>query len=270
MADDDLQEIELALLLEGVFRRYGYDFRGYAPGVLKRRVERRVALEKAGTLSRFQEQVLRDRACFERLAFDLAINVSSMFRDPAFYAAFRNRVVPLLRTYPSVRIWNAGCATGEEVLSVAILLAEEGLYDRTRIYATDISDAALEQARCGEFALRKLPIYTQNYLASGGKRVFSSYYRSTASAARFDPALLQHVVFARHNLVTDGIFNEFNVIFCRNVLIYFGRELQAHVRGLFHESLGSFGVIALGARDCWRSDGYKQLDRAHMLYQRVS
>jgi chemotaxis protein methyltransferase CheR len=266
---DDLEDIEMALLLEGVFRHYGFDFRGYAPGVLKRRVQRRRTLERAGTLSRLQEQVLHDRACFERLAFDLSINVTSMFRDPGFYLAFRELVVPLLRTYSSFRIWNAGCSTGEEVLSVAIVLHEEGLYDRTRIYATDISESALDQARAGEFALQKMSAYTSNYLRSGGKRAFSSYYRANNTTARFHSSLMDNVLFARHNLVSDGPFNEFNVIFCRNVLIYFGSTLQERVQRLFHESLGPFGVIALGPRESWVPNGYKRLDDLHKLYQSV-
>jgi chemotaxis protein methyltransferase CheR len=270
MADgDDLEDIEVALLLEGVFRCYGFDFRGYAPGVLKRRLQRRVGAERVGTVSRLQDRVLRDPACFHRLAADLSINVTSMFRDPGFYLAFRERVVPLLRTYPSLRIWNAGCSTGEEVFSVAIVLREEGLADRTRIYATDITDSALDRARAGEFPLRKMPAYTSNYLASGGKRAFSSYYRANSITARFDSSLVENVVFARHNLVCDGVFNEFNAIFCRNVLIYFGHELKERVQRLLGESLGPFGVIALGVRDSWPAGGYRRLDHAHRIYQSV-
>jgi chemotaxis protein methyltransferase CheR len=257
------------LLLEGLYRRYGADFAGYAPRVLRRRVQRRLVAERIGTLSALQERLLRDPVCFARLALDLSITVTAMFRDPGFYRAFRERVVPLLRSYPSVRIWHAGCASGEEVLSLAIVLREEGLYERTRIYATDINEAALEQARTGEFALSKMSDYTRNYLRSGGKAAFSDYYRAVAGSARFDAALTDNVVFAQHNLVADGAFNEFNVIVCRNVLIYFGRELQQRVFGLFDASLSRRGVIALGVRDPLERGDYEQLDPVHNLFRRT-
>lgn len=265
----DLDDIEVTLLLEGVFRCYGFDFRGYARDFVKRRVKRRAALERLDTVSRLQEQVLRDPACFQRLVVDLSIPVTAMFRDPLFYLAFRKRVVPLLRTYPSLRIWAAGCSTGEEVVSLAILLREEGLLDRTRIYATDTTDAALEQATRAEFALGKIPTYTSNYLMSGGAHPFSTYYRANAVSACFDPSLIEKVVFARHNLACDGVFNEFNVIFCRNVLIYLGHELQERVQRLLRDSLGQFGVIALGIRDPWRLSGYRTVDGIYRIYMSV-
>src|ERR671936_2187712 len=202
-ARDDVEEIEIALLLEGVFRRYGFDFREYAPASLRRRVWRRAHAERVETLSALQDKLLHDPACMERLLLDLSINVTAMFRDPTFYVALREKVVPLLRTYPFSRIWVAGCSTGEEVYSLAILLAEEGLYEHTRIYATDINDAVIDRARKGVFPLDKMREHTQNYLAAGGKRVFSDYYVAAYDGARFSRTLVDGVVFAQHNLVLD-------------------------------------------------------------------
>ena len=209
----------------------------------------------------------------ERLLLDLSINVTAMFRDPTFYVAFREKVVPLLRTYPFTRIWNAGCSTGEEVYSIAMLLEEEGLYDTTRIYATDINEAVLEQARAGVFPLDKMREYTQNYIRAGGKRAFSEYYVAAYDAAQFDRRLIRNVVFAQHNLVSDRSFNEFNVIVCRNVMIYFDRSLQDHVHELFYESLPTFGVLALGHKESIafspHAQGYEELDAREKLYRKV-
>ena len=269
MADaGELEDIEMDLLLEGIVRRYGFDFRGYARGALGRGLGKRLRDEEVGTLSCLQERILRDRACFERLLLDLSINVTSMFRDPGFYAAFRDKVVPLLRTYPFVRIWSAGCSTGEEVLSLAILLREEGLYERTRIYATDVNDAVLSTAAAGRVPLKKMSESTGNYLRAGGQEAFSTYYTTDGTSAHFDRSLIDNVVFARHNLVCDGAFNEFNVILCRNVLIYFGRALQDQVHALLHESLGKFGVLGLGLKESLQSARYRELDAAHRLYRR--
>src|ERR671937_1833864 len=241
---DDLEEIELHLLLEGVYRRYGFDFREYAPASLRRRVWRRMRAEGRTTIAGLTEKLLHDSATMERLLLDLSINVTSMFRDPSFYVAFRRAVVPLLRTYPYTRIWVAGCSTGEEVYSLAILLQEEGLYERTRIYATDLNESVLERARAGVFPLEKMQEYTHNYIRAGGTRAFSEYYVAAYDGAQFDRSLIENVVFAQHNLVSDRSFNEFNVIVCRNVMIYFDRSLQNHVHGLFYESLAHLGVLA--------------------------
>src|SRR6185437_3965652 len=182
-ARDDVDEIELSLLLEGVYRRYGFDFRGYAPASLRRRVWRRVHAEGLTTLSALQDKLLHDPACMARLLLDLSINVTAMFRDPTFYIAFREKVVPLLRTYPFTRIWVAGCSTGEEVYSLAILLHEAGVYERARIYATDINDAVLDRARRGVFPIDNMREYTQNYISAGGEQAFSEYY-----VAKYDGA----------------------------------------------------------------------------------
>jgi chemotaxis protein methyltransferase CheR len=273
-ARDDVDEIELALLLEGVYRRYGFDFREYAPASLRRRVWRRVHAEGLSTLSSLQDKLLHDPACMERLLLDLSINVTAMFRDPSFYNAFRQKVVPLLRTYPFTRIWIAGCSTGEEVYSLAILLSEEGVADRTRIYATDLNESVLERARTGVFPLEKMREYTQNYIKAGGTHAFSEYYLAKYDGAQFQRSLVENVVFAQHNLVSDRSFNEFNAIICRNVMIYFDRSLQDHVHRLFYESLTMFGVLGLGAKESIRfsphDDCYEDLDASERLYKKVA
>jgi chemotaxis protein methyltransferase CheR len=270
---DDVDEIELALLLEGVYRRYGFDFREYAPASLRRRVWRRVHAEGLSTLSALQDKLLHDPACMERLLLDLSINVTAMFRDPTFYVRFREKVVPLLRTYPFTRIWVAGCSTGEEVYSLAILLHEQELYERTRIYATDINESVLDRARSGVFPLDKMREYTQNYIKAGGQRAFSEYYLAKYDGAQFQRSLVENVVFAQHNLVSDRSFNEFNVIVCRNVMIYFDRALQDKVHRLFYESLMTFGILALGAKESIRfspfEDRYAELDANERLYKKV-
>jgi len=272
-ARDGVEEIELALLLEGVFRRYGFDFRGYAPASLRRRVWRRVHGEGLSTISGLLERLLHDSAVMERLLLDLSINVTAMFRDPTFYVAFRKQIVPLLRTYPYSRIWVAGCSSGEEVYSLAILLQEDGLYERTRIYATDINESVLERAREGVFPLEKMQEYTQNYIRAGGGRAFSEYYVAAYDGAQFQRSLIDNVVFAQHNLVSDRSFNEFHVIVCRNVMIYFDKKLQDHVHELFYDSLINFGILALGHKESIRftpfAQRYEELDPAEKLYRKV-
>jgi chemotaxis protein methyltransferase CheR len=270
----DVEEIEVALLLEAIYRRYGFDFREYAPASLKRRLWRRAHAEGLTTISSLQDRVLHDSACMERLLLDLSINVTSMFRDPSFYAAFREKVTPLLRTYPFTRIWIAGCSTGEEVYSLAIMLEEEGLLERTRIYATDINEAVLERARRGVFNLDKMQEFTQNYLQAGGRRAFSEYYLADYDGVVFDRRLVENTVFAQHNLVSDRSFNEFHVIVCRNVMIYFDRSLQERVFSLFHESLVRFGVLALGHKETIRfsstADQYEELDLRERIWRKAA
>ena len=269
----ELEEIELELLLEGIYRRYGFDFREYAPASLRRRVRRRMHGEDAGSISALQELVLHDPAVMERLLLDLSINVTAMFRDPSFFLSLRENVVPLLRTYPFARIWVAGCSSGEEVYSLAILLDEEGLAERVRIYATDINEAVLEQARLGVFPLDKMREYTQNYIRAGGTQAFSEYYVARYDGAQFSRSLVENVVFAQHNLASDAAFNEFHVIVCRNVMIYFDKSLQEHVHRLFHESLARLGVLALGQKETIRfsphEESYEVLDADEKLYRKV-
>jgi chemotaxis protein methyltransferase CheR len=272
-ARDDLDDVELELLLEGIYRYYGFDFRGYARSSLRRRLWGRVREEGTGTLSGLLERVLHDAGAMDRLLLDLSISVTSMFRDPGFFAAFRTRVVPLLRTYPFIRIWNAGCSTGEETYSLAILLEEEGLYSRSRIYATDINEAVLERAKQAAFPLESMRSYTENYIRAGGRAEFSGYYVANGHRARFRDSLARQIVFAQHNLVSDGVFNDFHVIVCRNVMIYFGEELQSRVHGLFYDSLEPFGVLALGQKESIRHSPhaarYEELDGAEKLYRKV-
>jgi chemotaxis protein methyltransferase CheR len=272
--DPELERLEVELLLEGVFRHYGFDFRSYAYASMRRRLWKRVEAEGRGNLSDLQALVLHDQDAMERLLLDLSVNVTSMFRDPLFYVAFRQHVIPLLRTYPFIRIWHAGCSTGEEVYSVAILLEEEGLYDRARIYATDINDVVLAQARRGIFPLDRMQEYTENYIKAGGSRSFSEYYTAKYDGALFDQRLMRNVVLAQHNLVTDRSFAEFNVIFCRNVLIYFDKELQNRVHALFYESLVRFGVLCLGSKESLKFSKYEpcyeRMDASEKIYRKVS
>ena len=269
----DLERLEVELLLEAIHRRYGFDFRQYAPASLRRRVRRRMDGEKVSTISALQERILHDPAVMERLLLDLSINVTAMFRDPSFFLSLRKTIVPLLRTYPFSRVWVAGCSTGEEVYSLTILLGEEGLSDRVRVYATDINENVLEQARLGVFPLDKMQEYTQNYIRAGGTRSFSEYYVARYDGARFARELVDGVVFAQHNLVSDAAFNEFNVIICRNVMIYFAQPLQERVHGLFYESLAMFGVLALGQKETIRFSpherSYEELDADERLYKKV-
>jgi chemotaxis protein methyltransferase CheR len=269
----ELERLEIELLLEGIYRHYGFDFRSYAYASLRRRLWKRIAAEGLGTVSGLQERVLHEPAMMEQVLLDLSVNVTAMFRDPSFYLAFREKVVPLLRTYPFIRVWHAGCSTGEEVFSMAILLREEGLYDRARIYATDINEVVLRRARAGIFPLEKMQEYTQNYLRAGGKRSFSEYYTAMYDGALFDQSLTRNVVFSQHNLVTDGSFSEFNVILCRNVMIYFDRDLQNRVHELFYNSLAMFGVLALGSKESLRfsshEECYEALDPREKIYRRV-
>jgi chemotaxis protein methyltransferase CheR len=270
----ELETIEVELLLEAVYRRYGFDFREYAAASLKRRLWRRMHAEGLATVTQLQDRLLHDSACMERLLLDLSISVTSMFRDPSFYVAFRKHVVPTLRTYPFTRIWCAGCSTGEEVYSLAILLHEEGLYDRTRIYATDINEQVLDTARAGVFPLDKMKQYTQNYIKSGGTREFSEYYVAAYDGALFSRALTENVVFAQHNLATDRAFNEFNVILCRNVMIYFDKALQDRVHQLFYDSLDTFGVLALGHKESVTftpfAGFYEDVDTSERIYRKIT
>ncbi|MEX2283004.1 MAG: protein-glutamate O-methyltransferase CheR [Gemmatimonadota bacterium] len=270
----ELERIEIDVLLEAIFRHYGFDFRSYAYSSLKRRLWKRIEAEELRTVSQLQDLVLHNEAAMERLLLDLSVSVSAMFRDPNFYLAFRQKVVPILRTYPFIRIWHAGCSTGEELYSMAILLEEEGLYDRARMYATDINEVVLTAAREGIYPVDRMQEYTQNYVKAGGKRSFSEYYTARYDHALFAPALRRNAVFAQHNLVTDRSFSEFNVILCRNVMIYFDRKLQDRVHKLFYESLPVFGILALGNKESLvlseYEPRYEAIDPRERIYRRVT
>ncbi len=271
--DADLERVEIELLLEGVYRHYGFDFRSYAFASIRRRLWKRVEAEGLSSISELQALVLHDSAAMDRLLLDLSISVTAMFRDPDFYRVFREEVVPLLRTYPFIRIWHAGCSSGEEVFSAAIVLEEEGLLDRARIYATDINDRVLKQAKAGIFPLNRMQEYTENYIRAGGERSFSEYYTAMYDGALFSPSLTRNTVFSAHNLVTDRSFSEFHMVFCRNVLIYFDRALQDRVHALFYDSLVMLGILALGSKESLRfsqyEDCYEMLHVKERIYRKV-
>ena len=252
----DNEKIELRLLLEAIYLKYGYDFRNYAKASVKRRLLRRLSLDGITSLSEMQHKILYDREFFETLLLDLSINVTEMFRDPAFYQALRKVVMPILKTYPFVKIWHAGCATGEEVYSMAILLKEEGLYDRTQIYATDFNEVVLQKAKEGIYPIDRIQDYTYNYQKAGGMESFADYYTAKYESAIINNALKKNVVFADHNLTTDRVFGEMNLIMCRNVLIYFNAELQNRVFGLFYDSLCSNGFLCLGSKESLKFSKY--------------
>jgi chemotaxis protein methyltransferase CheR len=272
--DREVEDLEIDLLLTAIVRRYGYDFRNYAPASLRRRVRNMQKLEGVRTISALQERLLRDTACMERFIANLSVSVTAMFRDPEFYRVLRSDVVPMLRTYPFVRVWHVGCATGEEVYSMAILLEEEGLYDRCRLYATDISDRALRRAAKGVFPLDRMKENTSNYLRSGGRQDFSGYYTADARSAIFRDSLRRNMIYSQHNLVSDGPFNEFNLVLCRNVLIYFDTTLRERVHELLHASLAPFGVLGLGVKETVNYTGvasrYRPLGGLSYLFRKES
>jgi chemotaxis protein methyltransferase CheR len=269
----NVEDIELQLLIEGIYRQYGYDFREYAPNSLKRRILNFVQIENLRSISGLQEKVLHDRSAMERLMQSILVHVTEMFRDPSFYLAFRRLVVPVLRTYSYIRIWHAGCSTGEEVYSLAILLQEEKLYDRCRIYATDMNDFVLQKAKSGRVPMQLMRDFTRNYVRAGGKHAFSEYYAAKDDVAIFKRELIENITFSRHNLVTDTSFNEFNIIFCRNVLIYFTRSLQARVHNLIYESLAMSGILALGSSEMVRfsphENDYEAVELSEKLFHKV-
>jgi chemotaxis protein methyltransferase CheR len=245
-------DIELPLLLEALYRKYHYDFRGYALASLKRRLTQAMDRFSCDTLSQLQDRVLHEPALFPVLLDFLTVQVSEMFRDPPYFRALREKVVPLLRTYPSLKVWVAGCSTGEEVYSLAILLQEEGLLERSLIYATDINANALERAQAGIYDATRIGGFTENHRKSGARTSLSDYYTAAYGKAVFDKALKTNIVFADHSLSTDSAFSEVQLVSCRNVLIYFDRELQDRVLGLFRDSLCRKGFLGLGAKESLR------------------
>jgi chemotaxis protein methyltransferase CheR len=268
-----VEEIEIKLLLEGVCLRYGYDFREYALAPLRRSIAAGMTGEGVTTISAYQERLLHDAACMQRFLGGVGVNVTSMFREGEVLRCFREDVIPRLRTYPSVRIWVAGCATGEEVYSVAIILEEEGLHDRSRIYATDMNEESLAVAKTGTYPFDRVRMDEGGYVESGGRGRFSDFYSVAGRTARFKHDLQRNVTWARHNLVTDGSFNEFHVILCANVLIYFRPALQERAHRLFYDSLIRSGYLAIGQREslvfCPESSRYEQLHDGVNLFHKV-
>jgi chemotaxis protein methyltransferase CheR len=268
-----VEDIEIQLLLEGVFQRYGFDFRHYAQASIRRRIRHCMREERVGTVSELQNRILHNVASMERFLLILSVNVTALFRDAGFYLAFREKVVPWLRTYPFIRIWHVGCSTGEEVYSTAILLQEEGLYERVRLYATDMNEVVLARARDGVYALDRMNDYAQNYLKAGGKRSLADYYTAQYERAIFHAGLKKNIVWAQHNLTSECSFNEFHVIVCRNVMIYFDQTLQARVHELLYESLTAFGMLGMGQKETVRFSPfqacYEELDAAQKWYRKV-
>jgi len=272
MNDAKIELIEVDLLLEAIFQRYGYDFRSYARASIERRIRQFLPGAGCSSVSEMIPKVLHDPEFFSRLARNFSISVTEMFRDPFVYRAVREKVVPLLRTWPHVKIWHAGCATGEEVYSLAIVLREEGVYDRTTIYATDFNDEALGRAREGVYAVGKVKEATLNYQQAGGKASFSEYYHAHYEAAAMDGSLKKRITFANHNLAVDEAFGEMHLVFCRNVLIYFNCELQNRALGLFTESLVHGGFLCLGTKEDLQfsdvSNLYVEVDGKAKIYKK--
>ena len=270
---EEREDIEVDLLLQAIYSVSGYDFRKYMRSSIKRRIENRMRLDHIRRVSGMIEQVLYEEGFVEKLLNDFSINVTEMFRDPDFFKAFRQNIIPLIRDLPEIRIWHAGCSTGEEAFSMAIILKEEGLYDKTKIYATDMNENVLEHARKGILPLNRMQSYTKNYLQAGGNEEFSEYYTTDYEYAYLAPDLLKNIVFFQHNLVTDGSFNEFHIIMCRNVMIYFTGELQTYVNHLLFDSLCKNGFLAVGSKETVRtsslSDEYEDFDAKERIYRKL-
>ncbi|MBE8723067.1 CheR family methyltransferase [Sphingobacterium pedocola] len=258
-----IKDEELEILLTDVSSLYGYDFTQYSRASLKRRLNRICVIDKFTSFAELRYNLIHHPEYLQRFIEEITVNVTEMFRDPSFYKALREKVFPKLGTYPFIRIWLAGCATGEEAYSIAILLKEANLYNRSLIYATDINPGVLEKARKGIFPISQMKQYSENYILSGGAADFSQYYTANYDMVKFDTDLKEKMIFSTHNLVSDSSFNEFQLIICRNVLIYFEKELQNKVFKLFNDSLDNFGFLALGAKETIRfsnlENHYKQV-----------
>jgi chemotaxis protein methyltransferase CheR len=248
----DNTDIELRLLIDAIYLRYHYDFRGYAAASLKRRLTAAPSHFGCKTLSQLQDKVLHEPATFPALLSLLTVPVSEMFRDPSYFLSLRQKVVPLLRTYPSLKMWVAGCSTGEEVYSLAILLREEGLLERTLIYATDINPQTLQQAAAGVYAVDRIAGFTENHRKAGGRASLSDYYTAAYGRAVIDKSFRRHIVFSDHSLATDSVFAEVQFVSCRNVLIYFKPELQDRALGLFRDALCRKGFLGIGMKESLR------------------
>jgi chemotaxis protein methyltransferase CheR len=269
---EKVEDIEIHLLLEALYQRYHYDFRSYARASINRRLKQ--AREQMGfrSFSALQENLLHQPAMLSRLLGYLTVQVSELFRDPSYFQAIREKVVPHLRTYPSLKIWIAGCSSGEELYSFVILFREEGLEQRTLFYATDINQDALAKAEAGIYDLDRIQLFTENHRKSGGKSSLSDYYSAAYSKASFDKSLRKHVVFSDHSLVTDAVFAEMHLVSCRNVLIYFDRDLQDRALGLFKDSLARKGFLGLGSKESMRfsehAGSFTDCVRDEKIYQK--
>ena len=269
----NLEEIEVKLLLEAMSLRYGYDFKEYAVGPLRRSILTGMAAEGIATISAYQDRLLRDAGSMQRLLRTVGVNVTSMFREPATWRCLREEVFPVLRTFPSIRIWSVGCASGEEVYSLAIALEEEGLYARSSIYATDLNGSSIARARRASYPLEVVRAYQSDYLLSDGRSQLSDYYVVSGSVARFHRSLQKNITWAEHNLVTDASFNDFHLILCNNVLIYFGPALQQRVHRLLYESLVRSGFLVLGQRESLvfspESSSYEAVQEGLSVFRKI-
>lgn len=269
---DTIEDIELRLLLEAIFHKYHYDFRDYAMASIKRRLYKAREDFKCDTYSKLQDLILRDASAFHKLLSYLTVQVTEMFRNPSYFKAIRTEVVPHLKTYPSLKVWVAGCSSGEELYSLMILFHEEGLLDRTIFYGTDINTDALKIAEQGIYRVDRMQLYSQNYQKSGGRESLSEYYTAAYDKAVFNKDLKKNVVFSDHSLVTDNVFAEMQFVSCRNVLIYFNRTLQDRAFGLFKDSLPRGGFLGLGAKETLRfsshSDDFEDFNRTEKIYQK--
>jgi chemotaxis protein methyltransferase CheR len=272
MKSENISELEISLLLEAVYQKYGYDFRQYSRAHINRRIRNRMVLSGLEDVSQIQSKVLKDETFAHEFLQDLSITVTEMFRDKDFYKSLRENVIPILKTYPFIKIWHAGCATGEEAYSMAIIMQEEGLYDRATIYATDFNQHALNRAKEGIISNAMMKEYAVNYQLSGGKESFSDYYTSSYGNAIMNQSLKKTIVWANHNLVTDSVFAEVHLILCRNVLIYFDSALQNKVQKLFHDSLINGGILCLGSKEGLRftdfHEEYIELDKKQRIFKK--
>jgi len=260
-----IEDEDIDILLNDLFDIYGYDFTRYSKASLKRRIIRLCALDKIPSYAELRYKVRSDEVYFKRFVEEITVNVTEMFRDPSFYKSLREDILPVLGTKPFIRIWHAGCSTGEEVYSMAILLQEANLLRKSLLYATDLNPSVLEKVRKGIFPLNQMKQYSESYIASGGIHDFSMYYTANYGQAKFNKELSEKIIISTHNLVSDSSFNEFDLILCRNVLIYFDKELQDRVLKLFDESLGTLGYLALGTKETLKFSAvqskFKQLNR---------
>lgn len=271
--ENNIKEDEIALLLNDLLEVHGYDFSDYAMASLKRRINRLFVLDRFPSFAEFRYRIRSDKSYLKRVVEEITVNVTEMFRDPAFYKTLRQEIIPVLATHPFIRIWHAGCSTGEEVYSMAIILQEANLLHKTLIYATDINPGVLEKAGKGIFPLGQMKQYSENYILSGGQKDFSGYYTAKYDLAKFDERLRHKMIFATHNLVSDRSFNEFQLVLCRNVLIYFDKELQDKVFHLFDESLEKFGFLALGSKETMKFSSvgkkFKQIPNKEKIWRKV-
>jgi len=268
-----ISEQDLGSVLYDVVELYGYDFTNYSRASLRRRISRLMVKDRFLSFAEFRYRLRTDKSYFKRFVEEITVNVTEMFRDPAFYKALREEVLPVLATYPVIRIWHAGCASGEEVYSMAILLHEANLLKKSLLYATDINPTVLEKVRHGIYPISQMKQYSENYILSGGKQDFSAYYTAQYDSAKFDESLSKRIVLATHNLVSDRSFNEFQLILCRNVMIYFDKPFQDRAVHLFYESLEMFGYLALGAKETLRftelNKNFRQLENKERVWKKI-